>query len=180
MQPWSYNYYPGPYAAGRWRTHPYSRWREMQLSNWIHLILVVIHKQEHQWNPPFTNCNIQSLILFKMTERRNICMQYSVPNEQPFSLFVLDQKIMLVNCLMRHTLMKSANNLRWWLIRLQCVSIFCQPLSVVLTGLQNPVNHRCRNVWSTHQALQDPHGGNSRVLVAITRTVIVATSTRSQ
>ena len=62
-------------------------------------------------------------------------------------------------------------------IRLQHVSILCQPLCMVLSSIQNVVYHRRRDVQSTHHAMQDSHLRNFRELVEITRVVIVPTRT---
>jgi len=67
-----------------------------------------------------------------------------------------------------------------WFIRLQRVSILCQHIGMVLTRLLNLVNHRRRDLWSTHHAVHDSHLGHSREYVEITCVVIVATRTRIQ
>jgi len=43
-----------------------------------------------------------------MTERQDWCMEYSVPYKWPFWLFVSVEKISLVECLERHSLMKHS------------------------------------------------------------------------
>jgi len=91
-----------------------------------------------------------------MTQSKDLSLQYSVPYKRPFWLFV-SVKIMWGDCLKRRTLMNRPNNQTWWFIRLQRVSILCQPLAMVLMRLQNPVNHRRRNVQLTHQAMEDSH-----------------------
>jgi len=48
-----------------------------------------------------------------MAERKDYIMQYSVPYKQPYWLLVSVKKIMLVDSLKGHTLMKLPNNLRW-------------------------------------------------------------------
>jgi len=106
-------------------------------------------------------------------------MQYSVPYKPPFWLFVL-VKILLGDCLKRRTLMNRPNNLSWWFITLQHVSILCQLCCLFLTRLQNLVNHRHPDVRSTHQVMQDFYLCNSRSLMEITRAVIIATRTRIQ
>jgi hypothetical protein len=107
-------------------------------------------------------------------------MQYSVPYKWPCDYLYSVKKITLVEYLKRHTWWSVHNNLRWYLIWLKSVIILCQPLRMVLTRQQNPVNHRRRDVWSTHQSVQDIHLGHSRELVEITHTFIKATRTRIQ
>ena len=129
---------------------------------------------------PSNNSNIRSLIHFKMTERMNFFMQYSVPHKQPFWLLVSVKKIMSVDCLKRRTLIKLPNRLWWSCIRLQQVSIHCQPHCVVLTRLQNLGNHYHCDILSTHQAVQYSHLRNLVTLVEITHPVTIATMTRIQ
>jgi len=129
---------------------------------------------------PGNNSYFRSLIHFKMTQRKNFVMQYSVPHKWPVWPFVSVQKIRLVDCLKRHTLMKRTNNSGRWFIRLHRNSTRCQLNPTVLTTLKNPVNHRSRDLRLTHQAVQDSHSGHTAVLVEITHTVIIATKTSIQ
>ena len=156
----------------------------MWLIYWLHLMLVINNNQERQRNPTVAITDFtqkfahQTLIHFKMVERQDFFMQYSVPSKRSFWLFVSVKKIMVVKFLKRRTLIICPNNLWWWFIRLQhVVSTLCQQLCMVLTTLQNPENHRHPDVWSTHQAMQDSHLGHSRELMEITRAVIIATRT---
>ena len=75
--------------------------------------MVISNTQERQWNPTlaisnsrYNNSNIRTLIHFNIEERKDSSLQCSVPYKQPFWLFVLVKKTMLLECLKRHTLMK--------------------------------------------------------------------------
>jgi len=127
---------------------------------------------------PSNSSNVRSFIHFKMTVRKDIFMRCSVPYKWPLWLFLSVKRIMLVECLKRHTLMKRPNDLIWWFTKLQPMSILCQPLRMFLTRLQKPVNHYWSDVRSTHQAMQDFHLYRSRVLAEITDAVIRVTMTR--
>jgi len=62
-----------------------------------------------------------------------------------------------------------------WFIRLQHVSILCQPHGMFLMRLQNAVNHQRHAHRSTHEAVQNTHLGHTSEIVEITCAVIVAT-----
>jgi len=75
--------------------------------------MVIHNKQERQWNPTpaisnstYNNSNVTTLINFNIEERKDWSIQYSLPYKRPFSLFVSVKKIMLLECLKRHSLMK--------------------------------------------------------------------------
>jgi len=75
--------------------------------------MVIHNKQEQQWNPTlaisnlrYTNSNIRTLIHFNIEERKDLSIQYSIPYKCSFWLFVSVEKIMLLECLKRHILMK--------------------------------------------------------------------------
>jgi len=75
--------------------------------------MVINWKHERQWNPTlaisnswYNNSNIRTLIHFNIEERKDLSLQYSVPYKLCFWLFVSVNKIMLLECVKRHTLMK--------------------------------------------------------------------------
>jgi len=75
--------------------------------------IVINNQHKRQWKPTlaisnsrYNNSNIRTLIHFNIEERKDLSLQYSVPYKLPFWLFVSVQKIMLLECLKRHTLMK--------------------------------------------------------------------------
>jgi len=126
------------------------------------------------------NCNIRNLIDFKMIERQDLFIQYSVPYKRSFWLFVSVKKIMLLEFLKSHTLRKHPNNVRWWIIRLQHIYIICHPLRMVIMRLHNPVNHPQQHVHFTHRAVLDSHCGDTRGSAEITHAVIIASRTHIQ
>jgi len=145
------------------------------------------NNQECHWHPTLAisvlrcrNSNIRTLNHFTLTERKDLFMQYSKSYNGPFWLFESAKNIILVEWLQRHTVMKHLNNLRWWLFRLQCVTILSLQLLVVVNRLQNSVNHQHWDFQSPHQAVQHSHCRKCKVFMEITRAVIIATSTRTQ
>jgi len=122
--------------------------------------------------------DIRTLIRLKMPEKKDLIMQYSVPYKWPYWLFVSVLKIMLVEYLERHLLIKHPNNLRRWFIPLQRGSSLCQPLWMVGRRVHNPVNHRHRDVWSIDQTMQDSDVGHSWELMEFTNVVIIASRNR--
>jgi len=75
--------------------------------------MVINNKQECQWNitlaisnSRYNNSNLRTLIHFNIEERKDLSIQYSVPYKRPFWLFVSVKKIMLLECLKRHALIK--------------------------------------------------------------------------
>jgi len=76
--------------------------------------------------------------------------------------------------------MSCPNNLRWWFIRPQCVSILRQPHCLFNTRLQNPVNYRRHGVQLTHAPEQRFHLGHSSMSMQTSCIVIIATWTSIQ
>jgi len=75
--------------------------------------MLINNKHERQWNRTlaisnsrYNNSKIRTLIHFNIQERNDLSLQYSVPYKQTFWVFVSVKKIMLLECLKRHTLMK--------------------------------------------------------------------------
>jgi hypothetical protein len=75
--------------------------------------IVINHKQELHWNPTvaisnsrYINSNIRTFVEFNIEDRNDLPIQYSVLYKLPFCLSISVKKIMLLDYLHRHTLMK--------------------------------------------------------------------------
>jgi len=139
----------------------------MSLSNLVSIIDFISFRQELS-----VNFKLNCILYYTNGIQRNTL---HLTQFDPFATFHL---LCFCNCYRGVSWMDCSEALRYRFIifiRLQEVSLSETPLHMVHTRPQHPVLHQDCDVCLNHQAVNDPHLGQSRKLVQITHCSIIAT-----